>query len=243
MRIASQNKVITITLLLAAFIMILCLLNGCTVIGLAIGASADGGKPDKKDYAISEIERIKPGKEVTVVLNTKYMISGEYLRTTRITDQEYDSIFSEFREKSFDLAAIPGPGDTITILDLAGQQWTFELIGYNYDYLTVRRIGETEQRVFLISNIAEITAGNETMISVEELKMIIAGPRIPVLQAMVLNINGDTVVIAASRIDRVFSIEKKHGIWKGLAIGLAIDAGALVVWFLLALRSAGPNLS
>lgn len=243
MGLTSLNKFFGMALILAAAIMLLCLTSGCTVIGLAIGASTDQGKSDKKDYAISEIERIKPGKEVTVVLNTKAMIIGEYVRTTRITDQEYDSIFGEFREKSYNLSEIPAPGDTITIFDLTGGQWTFELIGYNYDYLSVRRIGETEPIVFLIRNIAEITAGDETTISVEELKTMIAGPKIPVLQAMVLNIYGDTVVIATSKVDRVFSIEKKHGIWKGLAIGLAIDAGALVIWFLLALRSAGPNLS
>ncbi len=218
--------------------MLLCLLNGCTVIAIAIGASTDQGKSDKKDYAISEIEFIKPGKEVTVVLDTKYIISGEYVQTTRLTDQEYDSIFVEFREKSPDMATIPGPSDTITIFDLTGGQWTFELVGYNYDYLTVRRIGEAEPIVFLIRNIAEITAGNETTISVEELKMMIAGPKIPVLQAMVLNIYGDTVVIATSRVDRVFSIEKKNGIWKGLAIGLAIDV-ALVIWFLATLDLSG----
>ncbi len=214
--------------------MLLCLMSGCTVIGIAIGASADREKPEKKDYAISEIEHIKPGKEVTVILNTKGMISGEYVRTTRITDQEYDSIFGEFREKSSDLATIPGPGDIITILDLAGGQWIFELIGYNYDYLTVRRIGETDPIVFFIRNIADIAAGSETTISVEELKMMIAEKKMPVLQAMVLNINGDTVVIAASRVDRVFSIDKKNRIWKGLAIGLAIDV-ALVIWFLATL--------
>ncbi len=210
--------------------MLLCLISGCTVIGLAIGASADREKPDKKDYAISEIERIQPGKEVTVVLNTKDMISGEYVRTTRITDQEYDSIFSEFREKSYNLSGIPAPGDTITIFDLTGRRWTFELIDYNYDYLRVKPAGETEPIVFLIRNIAEITAGNETTISVEELKMMIAEKKIPVIQAMALNINGDTVVIAASRVDRVFSIDKKNRIWKGMAMGLAIDL-ALVIWF------------
>ena len=231
MRLASQNKVITITLLLAAVIMLLCLLNGCSVIGLAIGASADGGKPDKEDYAISEIERIKPGKEVTVVLNTKDMISGKYVRTTRITDQEYDSIFGGFREKSSDLAAIPGPGDIITIFDLAGRQWTFELIGYNYDYLRVKPVGKTEPIVFLIRNIDEITFRDKDTISVEELKMMITEKKMPVLQGMVLNINGDTVVVATSKVDRVFSIDKKNRIWKGLAIGLAIDI-ALVIWFI-----------
>lgn len=243
MGLTSLNEFFGMALILAAVIMLLCLISGCTVIGLAIGASADAEKTDKKDYAISEIEFIKPGKEVTVVLNTKAMISGKYVRTTRITDQEYDSIFGEFREKSYNLSEIPAPGDTITIFDLAGGQWTFELLGYNYDHLTVKRIGETKPQVFLIRNIAEITSRNETTISVEELKMMMAGPRIPVLQAMVLNINGDTVVIATSRIDRVFSIDKKNRIWKGLAIGLAIDVAVSVIVFIIGLASAGEGFS
>lgn len=231
MGLTSLNEFFGMALILAAAIMLLCLMSGCSVIGLAIGASADGGKSDKEDYAISEIEFIKPGKEVTVVLNTKDMISGKYLRTTQISDHEYDLLFGEFREESRNLSGIPAPGDTITIFDLAGRQWTFELIGYNYDYLTVRRLGETEPIVFFIRNIARIADRDKKLISGEELEMMIAEKRIPVIQAMALDIDGDTVVLATSKVDRVYSIDKKNRIWKGLAIGLAIDL-ALVIWFI-----------
>lgn len=242
MGLTSLNEFFGMALILAAVVVLLFLMSGCSVIGLAIGADVDRGKPDKKDYAISEIERIKPGKEVTVVLNTKDMISGKYLRTTQISDHEYELIFSEFREKSSDLATIPGPGDTITIFDLAGRQWTFELIGYNYDYLRVKPAGKTEPIVFLIRNIAQIADQDKKVISGEELDMMIAEKKIPVIQAMVLNINGDTVVLATSKVDRVFSIDKKNRIWKGLAIGLAIDL-ALVIWFITQLPRNLSGLS
>jgi len=214
-----------------AFAAPILLTSGCSAIGLAIGASADREQRDKKDYVISEIERIKPGKRITVVLNTKDVMIGNYLQTTQIPDHEYDSIFSDFRKESSDQATIHGPGDTITILDLEGRHWTFELIGYNYNYLTVRRLGESEPIVFLFRNIAEITVRNETSISIEELKMMITEWKIPVLQAMVLNVDCDTVVLAASMIDRVYSIDKKNRMWKGLAIGFAIDL-ALVIWYI-----------
>jgi translation elongation factor P/translation initiation factor 5A len=231
MGLTSSNEFFGMALILAAVIMLLCLMSGCSVIGLAIGADVDREKSDKKGYAISEIERFKPGKEVTVVLNTKDMISGKYLRTTQISDHEYALILSEFREESPNLSGIPAPGDTITIFDLAGRQWTFELIGYNYDYLRVKPAGKTEPIVFLIRNIAEIVDRDKQVTSGEELEVMIAEKKIPVIQAMVLDVDGDTVVLATSKVDRVFSIDKKNRIWKGLAIGLAIDL-ALVIWFI-----------
>jgi hypothetical protein len=231
MHLISQNKAIAVTLILAAVIMLSCLIGGCSVIGLATGAALDKDHPDKKEYRISETELIEPGREISVVLKTKETITGKYKRSTQLCDEEYGAIFGRFWDESTSVTGIPAPGDTMKVVNMVGRQGTFELIGYNYDYLRVKSIGETEPIALLIRNIDNITVRDKNTVSVEELKTMIAENRIPVFRVMILNIDGDTAAFPTSAVDRVFSIDKKNRIWKGLAIGFAIDL-ALAIWFI-----------
>ena len=83
---------------LAAISVLMILFQGCTIIGIAIGASSDSKKPDYKtihssDTAVSVKENahtitttVKPGKRITVITRDQRTFIGKYKGTNGLND-------------------------------------------------------------------------------------------------------------------------------------------------------------
>lgn len=215
--------------LLITFIILIIVVSGCSVVGLTIGAAADNDNPDRVDRPVTNIEHIKPGTRVEVVLRTDDKLIGKYKGTAQMSVREYESIFNDFSSSAGELNVIPAPKDMITIFDLSDNQWTYVLIAYNKGYLSVRRVEEEKPIAFLTRNISKIAFGDRETISGPDIDRLIFERKLPVYQTLVLDSGDQTVTIPLDSIDQVTEINKNYRIWIGLALGLAIDL-AMFIW-------------
>lgn len=213
------------------------IVSGCSIIGLSLGAAADHDHPDRVNWPVNDTEQIKPGANIELVLQSGDTLIGKFKGTGRLSDGEYESIFHACLNESSELDKFPAPGDTIAIFDHSGNKFEFVLTGYNNRYLSVHRKGEDKSIAVLRKNISNVTSGRGETIFGADLEKMISERRLPVFQTLVLERNGETTALPADSIVQLAEIDINNRIWKGLAIGLAIDL-AVSAWFIYSIRNA-----
>lgn len=70
---------------------LICYLNGCTLIGFGIGAAADASKPDYQQIPGWQVQSIKKGTAVNVILLDQEVVNGKFLGVRAIPLQAGDS--------------------------------------------------------------------------------------------------------------------------------------------------------
>ena len=226
-----SNKIIRLLSWLSTFIVLITVVSGCSIVGLSVGALADVNNPDRADILINNIDHIKPGTRIEIVLNSDDTLRGKYKGIAQMSNEEYETLFNELSGSSNELSAIPAPSDTITIFDFSGNEWTYVLIGYNRGYLSVRRMEEEKPIAFLTRNISKIAFSNGEAISGADIESLIFERKLPVYQTLVLDSDGQRVAIPVDSITRVTRIGSNNRIWIGLALGFLIDL-AIIIDFL-----------
>lgn len=214
---------------LITFIILITVVSGCSIIGLSVGALADADNPDRADYPADKFNQIKPGKKIEIVLRSDDTLKGEFKGIDQMSELEYESFFNEFINESNEIHTVPAPGDTITILDFSGDEFTYVLTGYNGGYLSVRRMEDQRAIEFLTGKISKIYFGNVETTSGSEIDRLILERKLPVFQTLVLDSDGERVTIPLDSIARVTRIGSNKRKWIGLALGLAIDL-AMFIW-------------
>lgn len=197
--------------------------SGCSIVGLTIGATADSDHPDRVNRPVIDLDQIKPGKTIELILFSNETLEGKYKGTGMLPRQEYDSLFHEYLNNSNELSAFPAPGDTITVFDLSGNQLEFVLIGYGIGYLSVHRTGEEKTIAILTRQISSMLLRNGETISGTNLEKTISDRKLPLIQTLILDSGGNTREVPADSIVQITEIDKNYRIWVGLAVGFAID--------------------
>jgi hypothetical protein len=230
-------------LVLAAIVV----MNSCSLIGLGIGAAIDSSKPDQVLIPGWVIQKVKPGTQIRVFLNSGDIVSGKFLKVERVQEEEYAERYANSRRQKQEEFLLPALGDDIAITLKSGVYSEREFLGFDYYYAPQRMEAEKESvptvpisilvgvkgdtlrgRVPLIL-VKEILDSYQNVMEVKALEKLASQGQIPFLSAIAIQ-ELDTKRLIA--LDMVYHIEyknKKHAKWVGLGIGAAIDVTLIII--------------
>jgi hypothetical protein len=207
-------------------------LNGCSVIGLTIGASVDASKPDQKTAPSWEAMTIVPGTRITISLKDGSRVNGKYSGLERIPAAQYAAIYSQAREQKPEGIILPALGDSIDIgKSVVGLfkdsvkklDGTFE--GFEHDRILTKLKGRARLSDMPLSTVTKIVSDRDHVISGETIKRLIHEGKIPVLSAIVIKCEAGKALIAMDKIE--ISV-KKHAASEGFITGAIIDTVIIV---------------
>lgn len=206
-------------------------LNGCSLIGLSIGAQIDASKPDQTILPGWEVVTIKPGTAINVILKDGNRLSGKYSGLYRIPAEQYAANYSQAREQKPEGILLPALGDSINIrlfLKKAKEpeislECTFE--GFEHDRILFKQKGRTALSDVPLSFVTKIAGSRNKIISGETIQRLILEGEIPVLSAIVVEGEVEKTLVAMDNMSQIEIPVKKHdGALTGFLIGAVIDA-------------------
>jgi hypothetical protein len=211
--------------------------NGCSLIGLGIGASIDSSRPNQKTVPGWQAAAIKPGTAVTVVLKDGTRLSGKYAGPGHIPAEQYAAIYSQAREQLPE-GILPALGDSIDIglfLEKAKEQTvegTFE--GFEHDRILTTLKGRTGLSDVHLSTVIKIV-GNGEVVFGETLKRLIFEGKIAVLSAIVVEGGAGKTWVQMDNVSQIETPVKEYGALIGFLVGVPIDAS--IAFFIYALAN------
>jgi hypothetical protein len=200
---------------------------GCSAIGLGIGALSDSKKPNQVPGW--EVEKVQPGKTVTLVLRDSSQIKGKFIGLEKLQDQEYAETYNQIRELKPDGVVLPKLDDTVSITTEAGKKFEGEFFGFDEGYIPVRIIGRNITNQISINNIKRIEQREGNAISKTMIEKLLTDGRIPSRSMIVMKNELGKTRTKIEKISQIQNPVKKNGKWIGLGIGAAIDAAVLIV--------------
>lgn len=252
------NKVLFIMGLLS-MAAILFLSDGCSLIGLGIGAAIDASKPDTVSIPGWKIVKIKPGTKINVLLDTGERMEGKYRGTEPIPPMEYAQRYSRFRENKRSEILLPALNSTITIQSKSGVQGEREFLGFDYlriidehdtnivqglgtsaHAINVRAIGDTTAGQVMVANVEKIIDSEGNVVAGNDLITLSLTSQIPLLSALVLSDPSGKKLIPMNEVHQVEMRNEKNAKWEGLIFGGVIDA--VVIIAIMSINFA-PDLS
>lgn len=96
-------------------ILLLFLVNGCTLIGYGVGAFADSRSAHKEISDWKNLDTLNIGEQVSVKLKAGQILEGEYAGVEVVTDDDYAKRYEEIRFQNSENIRLPAIGDTLTI--------------------------------------------------------------------------------------------------------------------------------
>lgn len=224
-----------LVLLLAGLTLVV--VNGCSLIGLGIGSISDGSKPN--EVAIipdGQLESMKLGAQVDVILKDGGHILGKYAGTDRIPAENFAQAYDQCREHMPVGVFLPGLGDSITVFtrslgaELPERKWEIEFHGFASGLVGMNSKTGRERQGLLLDTVDRIVDRQDNAIAGETIRKLLADGQIPVSTLPVIVIQGpkQQMSVATDKIQQILVINKKHGKRNGLLIGAAIDVSLLL---------------
>jgi len=182
--------------------------------------------------SLSEVEALKPGTRIVVILKTGVLVSGKYAGLSLVPAEEYAESYAKSREQNKEEIMLPELGETVTVIRETGKQYEVEFLGFDYGTILLRfeKMGKTRSSKenirkisLLIKNIVD-SRGN--IIELETVRKLISEGKIPLISSG---------IIAKSKVgptqinwEDIYQIEVKKK-KKGMPFGarLAIVAAAV----------------
>ena len=208
------HRTVTLFVLLA-----IPLLQGCTLIGLGIGAGAQNS-----DYEASEVTTISPGKHISVYRYGGGIESGQYTGIKELPEQTYESIYAEAAAK------LPGLGTPVQVKMKAGEGLAGPFRGFvgQPPHLRVGVGEELEKRVSL-RRVDAIKEQSGAVYDQDMLDRLIRSRLVPTRSAVVIKTSDGERYIPLHDVRRVVGVGNKSAAPAALIIGAAIDIALLIV--------------
>jgi len=148
------------------------LFNGCSIIGLGIGALSDALKPDQLVIQGWQVLTVKPGKPIKIFLTDGDSLSGTFIGREQISQEDYYNRYLQYRQSTAEDITMPMLGDSLTITLTSGLQFETELLGFDYEGQWVNLIGNPDSVYVKLRerNIKSIKLHNEIVVGEEEIK-------------------------------------------------------------------------
>jgi hypothetical protein len=200
---------------------------GCSVIGLGIGAASDSKKPSQIQGW--EVEKVDPGKTVTLVLRDSSRIKGKFIGLERLQDQEYAETYDQARELKPDGVVLPKLDDTVSITTKTEKKFEGEFFGFDHGYILLRIVGRNMTNQVSMNNIKSIEQKNGNAIGQTMIEKLLSDGRIPSSSVIVMKNELGKMRTNIEKVPLIRDPVRKNGKWIGLGIGVAIDAVVLVV--------------
>ncbi len=199
---------------------------GCSIIGTVIGANIDASKPDRSTIELQELETVKRGQKLDILLRNGEIVSGKFFRFDRMPQHEYTRNYSSAKEQNNALTSLPNLGSQITINQNNGQQVSCNLIGVDYNSLEVREKNQTDLTIVFLDSISSIVTLDGKTIDGIILRDLAVTGQIPFLSEIIIEEKTNNTSISRIALNKVSRIEihnKKGGKFAGFAFGLIVD--------------------
>jgi hypothetical protein len=213
---------------------------GCTVIGYAIGASADSHTPDYDSLLVRQLPSLERG--TTVVVTGKDMtVGGEYLGVQEVPFEEYRARYSNWRAQLSDTSFMPSLGDTISLVMNPGNAQTVEgqILGFDPAVILMKFKGENDttavEHARLVSHLQSISDKKGHTSAGKTIQAMMNENDVPLRSEMIIERvekPADSVRISLDRIRGIQKKNSKNGALTGFLCGITIDA-LIVVAFIV----------
>jgi hypothetical protein len=209
-------------------------INGCTLIGMGIGALADS--KSKKTYAGWEIAEIKPGKEVTLYLRDGTVLTGDYMGITQVAETVYAQNYSRFCESCPAVQNLPHLDDKVTIFLNDGKMAAGSFAGFDCRFdnaladpcIAIRDSIGMMPRTAAIYNISAVKSDAGDSLDIRGLAEMMNRGAIPVITAASLKMGSRYKDVSIEKIVMVKTKGSHSGLTAGLVIGAIIDGAILI---------------
>jgi hypothetical protein len=217
--------------------------TGCSVIGFGIGSAIDSSKPKEKIVPGWEVQTIKPGNKIMLILKDGSGLEGKFLGLDRVPEQEYAEAYSRIRQQKPEGVLLPEIGENITITDTLGKEWAYQFLGYDFRHIVLRPQGETESIRMSLNLMSRIVDNQGNIIEGETIRKLFSENRLPLLSAIsirqepILNRipeSGIEVPVETTRValDKIYQIKvpiKKQAALTGFLIGAVVDVTVIII--------------
>ena len=216
---------------IALFLVLSLLSINCITLKLPERKERQGTSTESKQdiISLSELEALKPGTRIVVILKTGVLVSGKYAGLSLVPTEEYAESYAKSREQNKEEIMLPELGETVTVITETGKQYEVEFLGFDYGTILLRfeKVGKTrssKENIRLIKNIVD-SRGN--IIELETVRKLISEGKIPLLSSG---------IIAKSKVgptqinwEDIYQIEvKKKGMPLGARLALVAAGVGLI---------------
>ncbi|MFH1700359.1 MAG: hypothetical protein ABIE07_07195 [Candidatus Zixiibacteriota bacterium] len=234
---------------LSAIVIITIALNGCSLIGLGVGAAIDSHAQPTKMIHPWAVNTINPGDSVTAHLIDGRRLSGTYQGIRPSDENKYQEKYDNFVGQLKDSCRMPVFNENVSITLKSGANIEEKFLGFDilisalnprdttriishnpdlYCYAVGKNQEESPQKYFLYDiknyNGEESASINRSCIW----KMAVAG-KLPLRSSIFVR---DSIGIMNAGIDEISTLEicnKRNAKWWGLGLGLAVDATIIIL--------------
>ncbi len=222
------------------------LLNGCSLIGLGIGAIADWNEPDFTPIKIEQLANLKRGETVTISLFNNESVAGKFLNFKPSLRKTYYFRYNHYLDTSRYGGKLPRNYERIVINKVNGEKTEYNFLGLNKKGL-FGRDGNGEINFTRFNQIKFLSSGNSYIYYLKPIKKIIQQPDFPLisdrdelkLPILSLYSNNEKVSFPQNEISRISITNNKNGMLTGFLVGLSIDA--IIIYHILS-NPPGVNL-
>lgn len=208
-------------------------LEGCTLVGVGIGAIADSKKPDR--YNITAIESVNLERETPIlcILKNGKKVRGSFEFVCQMNEKKYTESFKEFQESvNHDL---PSLYDTINITSIYSRDNGRQGILYGFEINTLLLYSINDNTIIdtvSIEGLVKIINENEIQFKGEVFKSL--NGKVPVRTGIgVSNPYDYTIrIIPLNEIQTIKVGEVKNSKIVGGCVGLVIDTAILTGMYL-----------
>ena len=221
--------------------------NGCSVIGLGIGAISDSAKPDSLTVPGWEVQTVKPGREIKLTLRDGERLTGKFAGVDSVPEGQYVQRYTVCREQTGKETPLPALGEKIDVTLNSGVQGERELLGFDYQYaaaktkgkevptpvtshcaISVRHPGNTTSGNVLVSDIERIVNKEGEVIKGPTLERLVSGGQVPFLSAIAIHGLSGRRQIGMEQVKRIELKNKKRDKWKFAAFGALFDVTLII---------------
>lgn len=215
-------------------------LSSCTLVGYGLGSAIDGSSkrtfgPEVFTPEGAARDTLKQGTKLTLNLRDGEVVEGKYLGVALLPAEDYSQVYAGARERYELQAALPEPGDTVTLALVSGRVLKGEFLGFEGpNWVIFKR--ETPWRV-AATDVVEMTDGGDCRVSGEELVRLLSSGAAPTMSGLALEV----AVREPGRrreerrlipLDSILSASHKPtgGRTTLMLIGLAVDVATIVTF-------------
>ena len=231
MEVEMKMKRIIQSFLISFFCMIILLSNGCSLMGLGIGALVDSNHPKTipgMPLLYHQYHSFQPGTRIEILTKDSAIVQGKYTGVKDTNLEEYDRIYSRNLDSISNEPRLPAIGDSIVVYSWAGKK-DIECVFFGFDYESILlkfpdRPEKTKVNLYTIRDITD-QFGNDIQSNI--LRKMVAEGEIPILSGISVEQEAGEVLVRIDDIDQI-RFRTSSGKIMGFLVGGIIDVIVLI---------------
>ncbi len=228
-------------------IVISLILNGCSLIGLGIGAISDSMQPDYTPVKYGHFENLKRGEEIKISLKKGDAIIGNFLKFEPPFKNTYFYRYQNFLKSSHISDAFPQLDENIVIFTTDGENKDGTFLGFGKENIYYQGKEALIEQIQL-PEVKRLTSENGYIFNISRISKIVQKPDFPIfakseltkLPKLFLYTKQATKSFSLDEIEQIAFETDKSGKLTGFLVGLPID---LFILYRIITNPPGVSLS